>query len=204
MGVTPSSKAHGVPDIPGEVDLKPVMGLIVILIPLLLYSFSFFTIKIQPVMAPKTGSAAPGSESGDKDKKPLNLTVVVGTTRGFAIKMDAEVVGPANADITIPKKMFKDPETGKRILEYDYPALYQKLYEIKQKFKEEKTIHITAEPNIRWQVIARVMDTSMFILKKKKFKDLEDFATAEVDEEEKGDKLYPRPLFPQVVFVVME
>ena len=205
MGVAPSSKAHGVPDIPAEVDLKPVMGLIVILIPLLLYSFSFFKITIQPVLAPTTGPAAPGSDSGDKDKKkPLNLTVAVLETRGFMIKMDAEVAGQANSDINIPKKMFKDPKTGKMKLEYDYPTLYQKLYEIKQKFKEEKTIHISSEPNVRWQVIARVMDTSMFILKKKKFKDLEDFATAEVDKVEKGNELFPKPLFPQVVFVVME
>ena len=203
MGVAPSSKAHGVEDIPAEVDLKPVMGLIVILIPLLLYSFSFFNIRIQPVMAPKTGAAAPGSESGDNEKKPLNLTVAV-VGPGFEIKMDAEVAGPGLADINIPKKEFKDPDTGKRVREYDYPTLYEKLYEIKQRFKEEKTIHITADPDIRWQVIARVMDTSMFVLKKKKFKTLKEFAEAEVDMVEKGDSVSPRPMFPQVVFVVME
>ena len=82
----PSAKAHGVEDIPAEVDLKPVMGLIVILIPLLLYSFSFFNIKIQPVSAPKTGAAAPGTGNDDKDKKPLNLTVAV-SSPGFAIKL---------------------------------------------------------------------------------------------------------------------
>lgn len=202
MGVAPSSKAHGLPEGDNDVNLIPVMGLIMILIPLLLYSFSFFDIRMQPVEAPKTGVAGPGSDKGDKDQKPLNLTVIVGTP-GFAIKMDAEVVGQENADINIPKKMLKSPYTGKRILEYDYPGLYLKLYDIKKKFKEETTLHLTASPDIEWGIITRVMDASRFILKKKKFTGLDDFSTAEVDTEEQGDENVPRLLFPQVIFVVM-
>lgn len=203
MGVAPSTKAHSILEGNNDVNLIPVMGLIMILIPLLLYSFSFFDIEVQPVAAPKTGVAGPGSNKAKDNKKPLNLTVIIGEP-GFAIKMDPEVVGQENADINIPKKMFKAPYTGKQILEYDYPELYIKLYNLKKRFKEEKTIHITASPDIRWQVIARVMDASRFILKKKKFTGLDDFATAEVDTEEKGDKLVPRLLFPQVIFVVMD
>ncbi len=205
MAGTPSSKAHKTPDVPAEVDLKPVMGLVAILIPLLLYTFSFYKIQVQPVSAPKIGAAGPGNNQGDNKKKPLQLTVVV-TKPGFAIKMDPEVAGSVNlpSSISIPKKVFKDPRTGKRILEYDYPALYQKLYEIKKHFKEEQTVHITGAPNIRWQIIARVIDTARFILKKDHFKDLNDFATAKVDTETEGKKIIPRFLFPQVVFVVME
>jgi len=205
MGVAPSTKAHGIPEGNDEVNLIPVMGLIMILIPLLLYSFSFFNIQVQPVAAPKTGVAGSASDKSKDEKRPLNLTVLI-SAPGFAIKMDAEVAvsGQEKSDVNIPKKMFKSPYTHKQILEYDYPALYAKLYEIKKHFKEEKTIHITASPDIRWQIVARVMDASRFILKKQKFTGLEDFATTEVDMVEDGDKTVPRLLFPQVVFVVMD
>ena len=48
----PSQKAHGVGDVPAEVNLVPVMGLIVLLIPLLLYTFSFFRVRVSPVQVP--------------------------------------------------------------------------------------------------------------------------------------------------------
>lgn len=180
-----------------DIDLKPIMGLICILIPLLVYAFSFYEIKLQPVSAPKIG-APPPQDAGDEQKKPLNLTVLL-TEPGFAVKMEKELA-EGEADINIPKKSFQTPD-GRTVTDYDYPELYAKLLEIKKKFRNETTINIGADPDVTWETIARTIDAARVELKDEKFKDLKSYSEAPEATDDEGR---PRLMFPQVVFVVAE
>ena len=197
MAAPPSQKAHGLGETPAEVDLKPVMGLIVLLIPLLLYTFSFFQVKVSPVDVPKVRSA--GGQEGEKElEKPLLLTIKI-TKVGFTIQMNPDVVGAANANIEIPKKRF-----GKD-MDYDYIALYNTLLKLKKKFPKENLIHFTGDPCIRFQTVINVMDTVRFVRKEKSFKTPEDFLRGAIEMEEKTIKgktvKVPKTLFQHIDFV---
>jgi hypothetical protein len=203
-----------------DVDLKPMMAIVCILIPLLMFAFSFYEIKVQPVAAPKVGFAGGGGQgtqtaAPDETKVPLNLTVLM-TPRGFRVKMTTEVAG-ANADQLIDKKSFPDKDGKMGDPEYDYPALYARLIEIKKEHGSENSINIGADVSsdipITWDHVARAMDTARSYLTPfkdrdarpmpvaEKFQTMEEFSQAVESLDEQGK---PKPLFPQVVFVVGE
>ncbi len=197
MARLPSARKSRLDEADVEIDLKPIMGLICILIPLLVYAFSFYEIKLLAVSAPKIGAPAP-QEAGDEQKKPLNLTVLL-TERGFAVKMEKELT-EGESDINIPKKTFQTPD-GRTVTDYDYPELYARLVEIKKKFRNETTINIGADPDVRWEAIARTIDAARVELKEERYKDLKTYAEAPEATDDEGR---PRLMFPQVVFVVAE
>jgi len=192
-------RKKGIVEEDADIDLKPIMGLICILIPLLVYAFSFYEIKVQPVAAPRVG--APSGEAGGEEKKPLNLTVAV-TSEGFVIKMDASlaVEQGLEPDINIPKKDFRMPD-GKVVRDFDFPELYNRLIQVKRKFRNEQSINITADPDMPWSTIARVIDAARVELKEEKYTDLKSYSEASEATDEEGK---PKLLFPQVVFAVAE
>jgi len=179
-----------------DMDLKPIMGLICILIPLLVYAFSFYEIKVQPVAAPRIGSPSTG-EGGEEEKKPLNLTVSIAVD-AIVVKVDNTLAAEQGIEpeVTIPKKNFTMPD-GKVVNEYDYPELYKRLVQIKRKFRNEQTVFITADPETPWSIVARVIDAARFELKQESYPDLKSYSEATEAVDEKGN---PKLLFPQVVF----
>jgi biopolymer transport protein ExbD len=193
-------RKKGIEEEDADIDLKPIMGLICILIPLLVYGFSFYEIKVQPVAAPKLGAPSSG-EAGEEEKKPLNLTVLL-TSQGFVVKMDASlaVEQGLEADMNIPKKDFRMPD-GKVVKEFDFPELYNRLIQVKRKFRGEQTINIGADPDTPWSTIARVIDAARLELKEEKYSDLKSYSEASEAIDDEGK---PKFLFPQVVFVVAE
>lgn len=184
-----------------DVDLKPMMAIFCILIPLLMFSFSFFEIKVAPVAAPKIGVGPPakgGAVPEEQQKTPLNLTVIL-TEKGFIIKANPELVGPAS-DITIEKKKFQG-KNGNLVEDYDYPTLYTRLLEYKRKYPDEKSINIGAEASLPWEYVVKTIDTARVQLKEDRYDDMEKFMSAPVAKDDQGNVAV---MFPQVFFVVAE
>jgi len=186
-----------------DVDLKPMMSIVCVLIPMLMFSFSFFEIKVQPVGAPKVGFAGgggtgSGTATPEDLKAPLNLTVIV-TDSGFRVKMTQEVPG-AGADQKIEKRTFTTAD-GDKVEDYDFPALYSRLVEIKKKYPDENSINVGAEIQITWDVVARTIDATRSVLAKESYSSLDDYEKAP---EQLDDQGKPKVLFPNVVFVVAE
>jgi biopolymer transport protein ExbD len=188
-----------------ELNLIPIMGLMVLLIPMVLFLYNFFEVKVQAVAAPRLGSAAQ-KKPDDDAKKPLNLTVHISRT-GFAIKIQEDLmVEPIPA---IPKRVF----TGTTEEEYDYPALYTRLRTFKDNpaYDKENTINISADMDIPWQTVARTIDAARLKLVEPSYDDLKTFAHAAALEVEvpdrdgdgKADKEVVE-MFSRVVFVVAE
>lgn len=163
-----------------ELDIRPVMNLMVVLIPLLIAGAEWVKLGIIEINVPPAKSAnGPGAGEGQNEEKEkakkLGLTIAVsemGITIGNAgmILSGEEGEGP-----TIEKV-----EDG----EYDYAKLREKLIEIKKKvigkgFKDENRAVLTASADIEYQVIVKVMDN------------LQTYT----DEEEKT-----LPLFPEINF----
>ncbi len=187
-------------------DLIPIMSIMVILVPMLVFMFSFVEITVQAVAAPKmgTGQSKPTQED---QKRPVNLTVLI-SDKGFVIKYDEEMM--TQEEKPIPLRTFPpDVEHREDWTDYDWPGLHNRLEEMKKKFPEEQTLNIGAEFHIPWKVIARTIDTARLKLVGGPFETMEAYQTGKAAcGKYKGPErkvcLEPEYLFPNVVFVVAE
>ena len=194
MARKPSDRSHSTEEL-GELNLVPIMSILVILIPVLLYAFSFFEVKVQAVSAPRMGPTNNKKKEEPKEK-PLNLTVLI-TSKGFVIKQQAELTTEPEKQIF--KRTFN--VEGRQVEEYDFPAMYNRLAKKKNAYPDEKVINIGAEMDIPWHIIARTIDASRVRLEKESYDSLAEYSTAKPKLD--ADK-NPVDLFPAVVFVVAE
>lgn len=187
-----------------DLNLVPIMNLVVCLIPIVLFGMSLVKIGVINVNAPKfgMGQAAPA----DDDKKPLNLTVAIAengfrlTAGGADINQVLGVAAPAAADpaaaagqpagVVIPKKKDK----------YDFVKLYLDLVKIKDAFPDETIINLTADAKIPIKYVVGVIDSMRFRLEGNSFEDMAAFAAANVKMEGNAQQL----LWPDVVFAVAQ
>ncbi len=219
MARKPSEASHS-SDAGQELNLAPIMGLLVILIPMLLAMFNFFEVKVQAVAAPKLGTGS--SKKSDDQKKPLNLTVLISKT-GFQLKQESELQTEPEKPIlrdtfTITTKDSSGAASTITKEDYDYPALYSRLAAKKRAYPDETTINIAAEMDIPWYVIARTIDASRIELEEGDFSGpdrMTKYSAAkprmrqskkDVNQDNKVDEkdLEPVPMFSRVVFVVAE
>jgi len=136
--------------------LIPIMNLVCMLIPLLLYSAVFVRFHTLSVKAPKHCSGD-GCRGLEKETKDLNLVVMV-TDKGFHIKVNpiyqkswmSQAIAQGTSLPDIPKK--EDA--------FDYARLGKKLLEIKKDHRNETKITLGAEDDISFDVLIKVMDFS--------------------------------------------
>ena len=199
MARKPSQRAHAAKEEVPELNLVPIMAILVILIPVLLFAFTFFEVRVQAVAAPRLGPSAKNKKDNDDEKKPLNLTVLI-TKDGFAVKQQAELEEP---ELPIPKRTFE----GQDEPEYDYATLYNRIRAKKDAYPDETTINVGAEFQIPWYVIARTLDATRVKLTKATYEDLKTYSAAEplIGKDTDGDgSKDPVEMFPAVTFVVAE
>ncbi len=84
-----------------EANMMPIMGLMVVLIPMVLLMTVFVSIGVINVSAPKIGIGS-AKEMSDDEKKPLNLTIGI-SEKGFTIAATGGV---------LPGEEAKAPEEG--------------------------------------------------------------------------------------------
>jgi biopolymer transport protein ExbD len=158
MAYRPSKRRHLETE-STELNLTPIMNLMVVMIPLLLSSTQFIKIGILELnLPPSVGSTAGFAEKPKEMVRTLDLTVSI-TDRGFYISsaLDGLKVGAENGP-TIPKQ-----EDGS----YDFEVLSQKLYEVKKQaqnaFPDTEAIVIQAERDIGYQILVSTMDAARSI-----------------------------------------
>ena len=140
-----------------ELNLTPVMNLMVVLIPLLLVTAQFIKLGMIELNLPPavgTGNVSQAEMPKEADRK-LNLTVTI-TDKGFYLASSAAVaLGENGEGPTIPK--LADGT-------YNYDELTKVLYEIKKKasgqFGDSEQIVILAEPEINYQTVIFTMDAA--------------------------------------------
>lgn len=177
MAYKPSMRRKG-QDLDMDLDIRPVMNLMVVLIPLLLAGVEYVKLSIIEIDLPPTAANVPGDgqqkPQQEKEKK-LNLSVAV-TNQGITITSAFAVLsGENDQGPTIPINA-----DGK----YDFKLLKEKLKEIKKQiadkgFKDQESAVITASSEVEYQVIVDIMDT------------------LQTYEDEDGSL---KPLFPQINF----
>ncbi|NIT54739.1 MAG: hypothetical protein GWN00_00385 [Aliifodinibius sp.] len=176
MAYKPSMRAHNkVREIP--LDIRPVMNLMVVLIPILLYSAEFVKLAIRELNLPPASSAnkTPGEEGPKEEQKRFQLTVII-AKNGFYIGNQAGYLsGTADTEGEPTISLNTDGS-------YNYERLQEQLIEIQEKMKgegfaDEKSVIISAEADVEYKHIVKVMD----------------YVTIYED-----DKGYQQELFPQI------
>jgi len=147
-----------------DLNLIPIMGVMIILIPMILFSYSFDQLKVQQVATPRVGASTPAAGAAKEDEKvPLKLAVHIGEN-GFKIKANEVFVDLSFPEI--PKQKFQvvvvPGQAAQAVTDYDYPRLYSVLRDLKdqERFKDEDSIDVSAEMNIPWSVVAATIDAA--------------------------------------------
>lgn len=159
MARRPSERAHRGSERAGELNLIPIMNLVVLLIPALLLTAALVQITVinatAPVPAPRSALHAP------VDRADLAIAV---TERGFTLAGSASGLPFQAGDaVTVPKRADGT---------YDYGRLARKLLAIKTDFPDLTRVTISATPTIDYDVIVKVMDASRQFGEKRLFPDV--------------------------------
>lgn len=173
-----------------ELDLAPIMNMVVILIPLLLLSVVFVQVAVINITAPKLSMGPQSDTPPEDDKKPLNLTVTV-APNGFRIAAEGGNLGPVTgcpADgPTICLRSDKPVDVSAKFAEsrkyvaggdlkgagdsieaglsaFQWRVLYNELAKIKTRYPEETVMNVSADPDIPFGAIVRLMDVARYQL----------------------------------------
>lgn len=202
-----------------DLDLAPIMNMVVILIPLLLLSVVFLKVGVINITAPKL-SMGPPSDTPPPEEEPLNLTVAV-SAKGFRLAATGAVLpeqpgcpvpGPTicledqNVDVAAKydeaRKQISagsvpqgEAELSNAMAAYNWKELYNQLVRIKTKYKDETIINISADPDVPYAAIVRVMDVARFQLEKDSYSKSSDFWSAQYKKEGQNyAELFPDPV----------
>ncbi len=175
-----------------DLNLAPIMNLVMILIPLLLISIEFEKMGVINVSAPRI-NVGPVEEQDQPDEPPLNLTIGISSS-GFTIAatgaklmpmegcpdVGATICVDKSADVTTFMGEVKslrqqfDATRNNAFMEqsneklnaveeaFDYRRLYNKLVDIKKKYPDETVVNLGADPDIPFEILVRTMDTVRF------------------------------------------
>lgn len=198
-----------------DLNLAPIMNMVIILIPLLLLSVVFIEVSVINITAPKLAVGAP-SEAPPPEDKPLNLTVAVGVD-GFMISAEGGNMPPVagcpqegptlclrsdkNIDVNAKFTEAREAMAQKRasmnegekvineaLMAYNWMGLYNQLVKIKKKFPKETIVNLSADPNVPFGAIVRLMDVARYQLEEEEYSNRDKFWTAEPLKDGKGYK----------------
>jgi biopolymer transport protein ExbD len=200
-------KKKGVSTDVEDLNLVPIMNLVVCLIPIILYGTVMVKIGVINVNAPKfgMGKATPPS---DDEEKPLNLTLGIEET-GFRLKatgadinqllgMEPAAMAAPDADPSaMPVAGVLIPKKGD---DYDFVELYNKLVVIKKAKPEESIINLTADKKIHYVHIIKSMDAIRYQLEQDSYSEMDAYKEAGIRKDANTREL----LWPDVVFAVAQ
>lgn len=146
-----------------EPDTLPLMNIIFMLILALLTMSAMLPLGFLSSEAQKLSRGGGGAAAPESDKKPLTLILFI-TATGYNISVYGDVkMGPADPGNPnrklplIPSVPGRDGE-----LEYDFAALQAKLTEFKKLDEDEQSMTITADPEVKFDVVIHTMDAARF------------------------------------------
>jgi hypothetical protein len=130
-----------------ELDVLPVMSLVVHLIPMLLLSVRFLTLGQFEAKGPLVPTTAAPSDAAFAEQERDVVSVRI-TPEGFVVG------GDDAADPRIPCQGACTPDT------YDYAALTRAMVSAKRLHPTETRVVLAPEPSIAYEVVVRVMEAT--------------------------------------------
>jgi len=206
-----------------DINLIPIMNLVLCLIPLVLFKTQLVKIGMVNVSAPKVGPSSAKPQEEDKDKKPLGLTVAL-SKEGFLLKATgadlSTLLGKGDASgVKIPMKSETyATKSGdeEKVSTYDYIDLYKNLLQLRNMYEDDKLLTLTAEPELEFKYLIRTMDIVRYqfqdSVKMDSIKDLSEAANnskyKKIEEEGEGEEAAAtstyKPLWDQVTFAIVQ
>ena len=168
----------------------------------------------------------------EDEEKPLNLTVAVsdkgfqvGATGGIlppeqGCSKNGPTICLADDSVDVQSQVEQArkeyakgtkaaKKRGHKVLQkaaaaYDWVGLYNMLMEIKKKYeeKDEKVVKISANPDMPYSFIVRVMDVARYKLKEESYDSKKKFWNAKPETKVEGDKKVPVALFNQPILSI--
>lgn len=128
-----------------ELDLAPLLAVMVKLVPVLLLSSAFVQIMVIETDLPQVVKDAVAQEDTQNDKK-VAVQLQASVTSGFQIIIEAP--GQPQWVETVPLKEKS----------FDFQALHQTLVKVKTKFPETFKIELAPDAGVAYRDIVRMMD----------------------------------------------
>ncbi len=150
----------------GELNLIPIMNLVSLLIPLLLFTTTFIQLGIILIQTPRLKSQS-AIDQQQKKKQALNLTVVM-TDKGYYVKSRFGSECPPGTSGGDEKLCFRNKEKGKfadstiKALQLHLWYLFKKKYASATYYEDPKTdrhtITLVPQHDIKYRDIIRTLD----------------------------------------------
>lgn len=132
-----------------ELNLIPIMNLMMVLIPFLLLGAAFFHIGVIPTSLPTHTPASPG-------EPPDNRTVI---TLNMQIEPDKILVTGSAAGLTEEETEALSAEFGRRPGGgYDVQALQRHIERIKDQYPKSDTVVIVPDDRVKYKDLVEVLD----------------------------------------------
>jgi len=160
-----------------EIDLSPLLALMVTLIPVLLLQTSFATLQMLETTLPIL-SDSKVEEPKDKNKIDFNLKIVVDKTNSIKLMV--------NVNDKVVDKVDLKSDQGK----FDLVNFKKELVKIKEKYPKEVNAKLTPSDTMSYESIVTFLDILRKPDKGRTFRFID----------EKGEKLESEVLFPNIVF----
>ncbi|MCL2325896.1 MAG: biopolymer transporter ExbD [Proteobacteria bacterium] len=145
-----------------NVNLNPVLNLVLVMIPLLLLSVVFMTISVIEVTMPQR-SAGAAPNTGEPPKRLQLFISKQGFTLVKGVSSMPAIDGCASDGPTI---CLAHPEAELDVDRHNWFALYNMLFDIKSDpdWAMHEQIEIVADPSINFGVLIKAMDVSRYQL----------------------------------------
>jgi len=161
-----------------ELDLAPMLALMVTLIPIMLLATSFVKVRVIGTVLPQAVQ-----EAIQDDKQKLSKTITIDLQMN---KEDFKIIVKED-EKEILQKVVPVPD-GK----WDYEALHSALYEVKKQHPDKYTINLYPSEGIPYAEVVHAIDAA------REAKKSED--TFKVFDKEKQKNIQTRVMFPEVSF----
>lgn len=207
-----------------QLNLAPIMNIVMILIPLLLITASFVAVNTLNVTSPRSAQSVTPEEQMEEEQVPVPRVLVAITENGFTITdmrqspvfTESQLGYPLTEcpqgspeSGTVPVTICNSPtrsSEGRLLDRLNFRGLYNRLVEIKnysawnaQWNEDNQIINIVAEREIPFEIVVRVMDISRYYLQEDRYDNEETFRSASYRAE--GEELYS-DLFPNPVLLL--
>ncbi len=170
MAGRPSTRVKS-KEVPRELNLLPIMNVIMILIPFLIMTAAMIELTIIDTSLPSRGSKTLGDKDKTPDKPKLNLTLFI-TQEGFILAGYGGVLqvnngGEAEGEGDEAKKESKrfriekvavEGKDGKEEMDYDWDKLLKNLKKVKKIYPHHYSIILLPDNEVKYETIIKLMD----------------------------------------------
>ena len=169
-----------------DLNLAPIMNMVMILIPLLLLSIEYTKPGVINISSASRGQSTNQETPPEQEQEPVPRVVVLISEAGFRIADQRNL--PAFAEFSAPIERCRGagdpgtmpticplagvPDGAPLVQRLDFAALYNRLVQIRlqpawyDRFGEDNNdvVFITADPGIPYEVLLKTIDVSRYIL----------------------------------------